>query len=52
MIRFSCHFSVLKYIQCVIQADVFGRKAHWSALAHALLVSVESPCAGAGPRAG
>ena len=52
MIGFSCHSSVLKHIQYLIQAGVFGRNAHWPALAHAVLVSVVSPCAGAGPRAG
>ena len=52
MIGFSCHSSVPKYIQCLIQANVFGWNAHWSALAHEVLVSVESPCAGAGPEGG
>ena len=52
MIHFSCHFSVLGYTQILGQAKVLGQHAHWFALAHAVLVLLESPAGGASPGAG
>ena len=52
MVHVSCRLSVLVYIQTLGQADVLGRHAHWSALAHVVLVLVESLSAGAGPGTG